>query len=306
MANRPLDLAWVFSNRSLATLAIAPSLLAGCFELHHGKANTAETIEKTDVVATPAGAFVATMKSDGNVLNVNVDAHCALVEQQTVKITTRYTKQFDDGASVFLTIAGIAGTRASSGRGSRSSPIRRTSTKPTTRIRAFYNPTGKDTVIGIGIALTALGAAADALPIANAFHAVGSDEETSTTTRAGKTIKRDAPCDASVALPTHNVIAKSTNGQSIAIGATDATGHMGASLKQILRATGRVRWRSDSCFARDLRRQPVRRRDRNDRGLASSRERPRRAGRRAMVEFRRRRLPEGALRRDLSPCEAIS
>jgi hypothetical protein len=102
----------------------------------------------------------------------------------------------------------------------------------------LYNPTGKDTVIAAGIALVVAGVGTLILPIGNAIHAAGSDEETSTTTRQGKTIRADSPCDATVALPAHSVVAKGAGGQSVAIGATDGSGRMSASLKEIFARPG--------------------------------------------------------------------
>jgi hypothetical protein len=222
-----------------AVLAAGPLLLltsSGCFDVHRGKAQTAENIEKTDVLATPSGAFVASMKSDGSLLNVNVDAHCSLVEQQTVKITTSYKKEFDDGASTLLAIMGITGTGTiATGVGLLADSPKVYQADPHSRL---YNPTGKDTVVGIGIALSVIGAAIVTLPIANGIHLAGSDNDESTTTRAGKTIKRDTPCDGSVALPAHSVIAKTDQGQTVAVGSTDGSGHMSASLKQILGQPG--------------------------------------------------------------------
>ena len=209
---------------------------SGCFDTHHGKAKTAENIERTEEVATPSGTYTSTMKAEGSAIAVTVNARCAVVEQQTVKITTKYAKNLDDGASAFLTALAIIGSvPLTAGVVLLADSPNVYQADPHSRL---YNPTGKDTVIGTGIALTAAGAAAFVLPIGNGIHALGSDEETSTTTRRGKTLKSDAPCDSMVSLPAHSVVAKGPNGQSVPLGATDGSGRMSASLKEIFARPG--------------------------------------------------------------------
>ena len=98
--------------RVLAVAALAPlaAMPLGCFEIHNGESKTSEDVEKTEPIATQTGSFTATMKADGSVVNVQVKAHCALVEQQTVKITTHYDKVLDDGVAPFLTALGLIGS----------------------------------------------------------------------------------------------------------------------------------------------------------------------------------------------------
>lgn len=205
---------------------------SGCFEIHHGQSKTAESIEKTEPIATPSGSFTASMKTDGSVVSVTVKSHCTLVEQQTVKITTSYDKVLDEGAANFLTALGLIGSLPITG------GVVLLADSPNVYDNdphaRLYNPTGKATVIGAGVALTVIGVGMIILPITNAIHAAGSEDETTTTTRQGRTLRADAPCEGAVAVPARTVVGKSAQGQTITIGTTDAEGHMTMNLKQVL------------------------------------------------------------------------
>lgn len=223
----------VLAAASCAALALLP---LGCFEIHNGESKTSEDIEKTEPIATQNGSFTATMKADGAVVTVQVKAHCSLVEQQTVKITTHYDKVLDDGVAPFLTALGLIGSLPLTGGVAMLADAPSVySSDPHSRL---YNSTGQETVIGVGVALTVVGVGMVSIPIVNAIRAAGSKDEDTTTTRQGKTIRSDAPCDGMIALQARTVTGKSAMGQVFTLGSTDAEGRMSTNLKQVLGQPG--------------------------------------------------------------------
>lgn len=224
--------------RALAIAALAPlaALPLGCFEIHNGESKTSEDVEKTEPIATQTGSFTASMKADGPVVNVQVKAHCSLVEQQTVKITTHYDKVLDDGVAPFLTALGLIGSLPLTGGVAMLADAPNVySSDPHSRT---YNATGQETVIGVGVALSVVGVGMVSIPIVNAIRAAGTKDEDTTTTRQGKTIRGDAPCDGTVALQARTVTGKSASGQVFTLGSTDAEGRMSTNLKQVLGQPG--------------------------------------------------------------------
>lgn len=225
-------------TRTLAGAAVvALGLLPlGCFELHNGESKTSEDIEKTEPIATQSGSFTASMKADGPVVTVQVKAHCSLVEQQTVKITTHYERTLDDGVVPFLTALGLIGSLPLTGGVAMLADAPNVYTSdPHSRT---YNSTGQETVIGVGVALTVVGVGMVSIPIVNAIRAAGTKDEDTTTTRQGRTLRGDAECDGSLALQARTVTGKSSSGQVFTLGSTDAEGRMSTNLKQVLGQPG--------------------------------------------------------------------
>lgn len=224
--------------RTLAAVAVTSLglLPLGCFELHNGESKTSEDIDKVEPIATQTGSFTASMKADGPVVTVQVKAHCSLVEQQTVKITTHYERVLDDGVAPFLTALGLIGSLPLTGGVAMLADAPNVySSDPHSRT---YNSTGQETVIGVGVALTVVGVGMVSIPIVNAIRAAGTKDEDTTTTRQGRTLRGDAECDGTIALQARTVTGKSASGQVFTLGSTDAEGRMSTNLKQVLGQPG--------------------------------------------------------------------
>jgi len=218
-----------------AFIALLVISAVGCVDVNKSQLRTEENVIRRTPKVVTSPRFAADLKVQDGILKINVNASCSSVEEETVEIETVSDLTLDGDDRGWVSALSIAGgvplttgtimladapSVYDSGTNSR-----------------LYNQTGQDAVIGVGVTLCAIGLAAVMPPLVNAFRAVGTSSETTTTTRQGAILKEGVPCRGSEGLMSYTVVAKFASGQVVSLGSATARDEFNVDLRTALGPT---------------------------------------------------------------------
>jgi hypothetical protein len=206
-------------------------LQAGCADLNRTRPETAEEILSRHRTTVAAGEPAAEAKLDGFQLEVQAHQRCNLVEMQEVERTTVYEEDMDDGDTVLYgTLAGVGAVPLGVGIALLADAPNVYGSDPNSR---QYNYLGPEYPIIFGAILGAIGATMVTISTVNGIRALGTDEETTITTRTGPVLQRNVPCEDGGPAVGRTVSARWPGG-SAAVGSTDQQGRLSVDLTRVL------------------------------------------------------------------------
>lgn len=218
----------------LALSATLAALAVGCVDVNKTHLrNEEEVIERQQkTIASPK--FAASVDTRGGILKVKVVPECELVEEEKVEVRDISDKTLSGDDRGWMTLLSITGgVPLTAGTIMLADAPNVYDSDPNGRL---YNSTGKDTTIGVGVVLAAVGLAATLPPMVNAFRAVGTDSTTTTITRVGTILKENAPCRGDESGQAYSVIVK-LGAQQISVGGVRPRDELNVDLRQVLGPT---------------------------------------------------------------------
>ncbi|NUP10840.1 MAG: hypothetical protein HOW73_32755 [Polyangiaceae bacterium] len=219
----------------IGCLGLAVLFSTGCVDISKSTIKTEENVIDRRPKVVPSQRFAANVKIEENILKVMVTAQCSIVEEETVERTEIADKTISGDDRAWMTALSVAGSLPAMGGTAMLADA--PNVHDSNLNGRLYNETGQDVVIGVGVALVALGLAGVLPPMVNGLRAVGTDETTTTQTRNGALIQEQAPCAGIVTMPTYSVIARFSSGHTVPLGAAMPNDELHIDLRNALGPT---------------------------------------------------------------------